>query len=255
MDDELFMADSSFSRPEESSIATPTLQSFSHFFTPRNPNSRLIAFHMMRSLAKRLAFRYSANLRTFKLRYFYYWRFRKTTVHEYPTVDMKVSVLAANLAFCMQMVLKKYLEKWTRKLRIRAVREQRENAVKKREEIHHAQISQMNRTLAQILSRKGEVEKAIAGMMSKEKEYQDTIAELIRIPEQEKGEVARNERLLKELQDENMSLKEKLEAVENNVNGFIKEMAGLLENEGSPSDASDGEGEIKIKYVNKKKVV
>ena len=113
----------------------------------------------------------------------------------------------------------------------------------------------MNKALTQLLNKQTDIEKTISQINVKEKQYKETIEELAKIPLQENNDINKHEIVLKELEKENQSLRDKLEAVENNIGGFIKEMSELLENEGDisiPSD-DDGLGDSQGRSTRKKK--
>ena len=61
MDDELFMADSSQFKPEESSSDTILMPHFGQLFNSTSSKSRLIAYHMLKSLLQRILYKYATN--------------------------------------------------------------------------------------------------------------------------------------------------------------------------------------------------
>lgn len=112
----------------------------------------------------------------------------------------------------------------------------------KREEAQNSQLFSMNKALTQILNKQADFEKKISQFALKEKNYKETIEELTSIPAKENLDICRYDLVLKELESENQFLRDKLEAVENNISGFIKEMTELLENEEDASLPSDDDG-------------
>ena len=68
MDDELFMADSSPSKHEESSSGTLLCPQFGQLFSSSLGKSKLLSYHMLKSILKRLIYKYSTTHKQKKLK-------------------------------------------------------------------------------------------------------------------------------------------------------------------------------------------
>ena len=242
MSDELFMADSSPYRQEvipSPTLSYPQLQSL---FYATNRKSKILAYHMMRSLIKRILNKFSSNLKQALLKSLLTWRYSPVIPRPYTTNEQKLTAMFFILSLSLQTTLKKSFSKWLCFYKLKLIIGKRTYSKSRREEAHMSQLGQMNKALNQILIKQSEVEKAISQILSREKQYKDTIDDLARVPVQEQLDLTRQELLLKELEAENQALRDKLEAIESNVNGFIREMGGLLENEDDVSVPSDDDG-------------
>ena len=89
----------------------------------------------------------------------------------------------------------------------------------------------MNALMNQLLNKQAEMEKNIFEISIRERQYKDTIDELAKVPLQDNSDINRYELLLRELEIENQTLKDKLQAVENNIGSFISDMSELIKNE------------------------
>lgn len=244
MDDELFMADSSPSKPEESLSSIPHNQSFTNLFYCPNSKTRVVAYCMLRSLLKRVAYKHSAYIKFRKCKVFLRWRYSASIASVYPLTEQKLNSMFSNFVAAVKSNLKRFLFIWARKVRnpIHNLQSRHEYNKNRREEAHSSQLAQMNKALTQILNKQSELEKAITMIAAKEKGYKEAIEELNRPPQNDTIDLSRHEALLRELEGENQNLRDKLEAVENNVSGFIKEMSELLENDEDNSLPSDDDG-------------
>ena len=254
MDDELFLADSSPSKPAESSSTSNPARSLSNLFYTGSSKSKTVAFHMLRTAVKKIVFKFSGFLKYKKLKFLIRWKYSRPSPAKYVSIETKLKAMILDLNSSYAIILKKSLNDWSRYNKTTAMLKKFEYNKNRREEAHHQQKSQMNKALTQILNKQAELEKNIAALTAKEKGYKEAIEELNRLPPQENIEITRQEMLLKELENENQTLRDKLEAVENNVAGFIKEMSELLEEDErfAPSD-DDGLGDSQGKVIRKKR--
>lgn len=254
MDDELFMADSSPSRQENISNTSAIYPQPGNLFYTSQMKSKVLAFHMLKSLMKRISYKYSNRLRLRQTKSLLKWRFSPVIPAPFSNSEHILHAMFANFSMGIKNILKKKFSKWACTYRLHLVMNKRTYNKTRREEAHLSQIGQMNKALTQILNKQAEVEKAISHIVSREKQYKDTIEDLTKTPLLENSDLQRYELVLKELENENQKLRDKLEAVENNVSGFIKEMGNLLENEevSTPSD-DDGLGDSQGRSTRKKK--
>ena len=70
MDDELFMADSSPSKPEEALGKEQNYPPISQMFYSNNKKCKIVAYHMLKSILKRISYKYSCNFSSKKLKSF-----------------------------------------------------------------------------------------------------------------------------------------------------------------------------------------
>ena len=255
MDDELFLADSSPSKPAESSSFSGQIKSFSNLFCTSSSKSRTVAFHMIRNAVKKILFKFQTLLKFQKARYLIRWKHSRPSQHLYDPHDSKLKSLFYTLCSFRKFCLKKSISAWSTYNRLILIQKKHDLNKTRREDSHSQQKGQLNKALTQILNKQTELEKNISALAAKEKGYKEAIEELNRLPPQDNTELLRQEALLRELEAENHMLRDKLEAVENNVAGFIKEMSELLEGDEErfvPSD-DDGFGDSQGKVIRKKR--
>jgi hypothetical protein len=254
MDDELFLADSSPSKPAESFSTSNPARSYSNLFYTGSSKSKTVAFHMLRTAVKKILLKSSSFNKFLKLKFLIRWKFSRPAPVMFVSIESKIKAMVLNFSAVIFISLKKSLHSWARVNKTFNLSKKHEFSKSRREEVHLQQKAQMNKALTQILNKQAELEKNIATLTAKEKGYKEAIEELNRIPPQDNQENARLQVLLKELENENQMLRDKLEAVENNVAGFIKEMSELLEEDErfAPSD-DDGLGDSQGKVVRKKR--
>ena len=100
----------------------------------------------------------------------------------------------------------------------------------------------MNALMNQLLNKQAEMEKNIFEISIRERQYKDTIDELAKVPLQDNSDINRYELLLRELEIENQTLKDKLQAVENNIGSFISDMSELIKNEENNKEPCEDNG-------------
>lgn len=255
MDDELFLADSSPSKPAESSSFSGQMKSYANLFCTSSSKSRTVAFHMIRNAVKKILFKFQTHLKYQKSKYLIRWKHRRPSQHLYTLNDSKLKSLLYTLSSFHKQSLKKSISAWSTSTRLKSIQRKYDSNKARREDSHSQQKAQLNKALTQILNKQTELEKSISALAAKEKGYKEAIDELNRLPPQDNTELLRQEALLRELEAENQMLRDKLEAVENNVAGFIKEMSELLEGDEerfAPSD-DDGFGDSQGKVIRKKR--
>jgi hypothetical protein len=249
MDDELFMADPQ-PKPEESSVRISAFPYPTIIFYSSNKKCKIIAYHMLKSILKRLYLKLSSNYYRIKLKSFLNWKLFLPDPELFSVSEQKVFTMIANFSNVFSLLLKKSFSKWVYNHRTQNIISKYAYNKLRREEAHSVQITQMNKALTQVLNKETEIEKNIALIASREKVYKETIKELINNPVENQQDIQKHEIFLKELELENQNLRDKLEAVENNVNVFIKEMGEVLENEEDLSVPSDDDGmEKKIQFI------
>lgn len=255
MDDELFLADSSPNRPEESSSFSGQIKSYSNLFFTASSKSRTVAFHMIRNAVKKIIFKFQSVFKYQKAKYLIRWKYSRPAPIQYTSHESKIKSLIYTLKSFHKYQTKKSISQWLTKNTLQSIQKKFDSNKFRREESHSQQKAQLNKALTQILNKQSELEKNISTLVAKEKGYKEAIEELNRLPQQDNTELLRQESLLHELEAENQMLRDKLEAVENNVAGFIKEMSELLEGDDerfAPSD-DDGFGDSQGKVVRKKR--
>lgn len=154
----------------------------------------------------------------------------------------KISAFCKNVRKVREFRAKRLFYDWNTKAKAKTALLKLETTKIRREAAHQSQLSQMNKMVSQLISKQSELEKQINSQLAREKKYKEAIAELKSAAPEPKLEKSRNELLLRELERENQNLRDKIEAIENNVNSFIKEMSGLIEASDELGLLSDDDG-------------
>ena len=103
--------------------------------------------------------------------------------------------------------------------------------------------------------KKIEIIKHIKVLSAKEEKNKETLEVINKHAKANSIEINKNEDLLKKLEIENENLKDKLDVVENNICGFIKEMTMAFENDDTQiNDDDDGTDDFNSKITRKKKL-
>ena len=124
---------------------------------------------------------------------------------------------------------------------------------RRREEAHSAQLIQVNRVIGQLQIKQTETDKNIENIAAKGKKYREAIEEIGKTVSVSNGEVSKYQEVLRKLEIQNENLKDKLEVVENNLNGFIRDMSGVLENNNEDFSDDDGMDGFALKSMRKKR--
>ncbi|CAG9328013.1 unnamed protein product [Blepharisma stoltei] len=279
IDDELFMAGSS-SPSKEQKPATPveTFQSspFALSTTPKTKlnkakqeefkrNTQTFAGHMLQSLIVQISRTLKKAKKGTLLGGFMKWKIRANSA--YAAEKLKKNEIKGKIKNKIVLLINQYRNSrifikrkaffdWALKSKAKSQLLKLETNKIRQEEAHQAKLAQMNRMVSQLISKQCELEKQINSQLAREKKYKEAITELKAAVPEQKIEKSKNELVLRELERENQNLRDKLEVIENNVDGFIKEMSGLIEagDEMAMISDDDGMGDSPQKLIKKRAI-
>jgi hypothetical protein len=254
IDDELFLADCASSRIEKNSSGTVYSTSFMQRSIKHSSSGNLLAYHMLKALLLRLLYGRAKNIQRIKFKRFTAWRFMKSECDEYSPEETKVYNMIANIKTALRRSVKKYFAAWARNSKFLAIDSKYLLRKSRKEETHISQLAQIHKALSQLQNKSNETEKNIDQLATKEKKYKEVLENIAKSQIFNNSEINKYLETLRKLELENENLKDKLEAVENNVTGFIKDMSGVLENDEDIFTDDDGRQDFQLKSTRKKKL-
>lgn len=251
-DDELFMGEGSSFRVEKSSNGSLYSGSFMQQSAKSSSNSNVLAYYMLKSLLLRLSFLRAKSLKLKKFRALTKWRYPPSSEFTYNLSEKTLNSMVANLNSARKILIQKYFLSWKITSVLISTKSKFSSRKGRREEAHSAQVVQINRVLNQMQVKKTETEKFLDTTNEREKKLKETVDGL----QKTLGnsiEIAKYHEIFKKLQIENENLKDRLEAVQNNVGIFIKEMNTVLVPEDEVYSDDDGVEDSHFKTMRKKK--
>ena len=253
MDDELFLADCTSSQNDKSSNDNTYPASFINHSKRSSTNCNTLAYFMLKSLLLRLLYNRKKYITEAKGRALFRWKCLPPESPEQNEAMSRISNMVFYLKSALALPMKRHLLRWAENSRTIALYSKYDARKHRREEAQSAQLIQINRVIGQLQIKQNENDKNIENCAAKEKKYRETIEEMGKSVSVGNGEISKYQEIFRKLEIQNENLKDKLEAVENNVTGFIREMSGVLVNNNEDFSDDDGMDDFPLKSLRKKR--
>lgn len=240
-DDELGMADHSPTPSQPMSDISPNYSPFSSSSDKPNYTSKnveLFAAHVMKGMLQGLLNSSLVSKMLKKKLALNIWRknmqevtsskhLKETEAESKMFLSLK-KLLETTSKFRSCIVKKKFYD-WVNFVVLHKLKEHRDKELSKLDNMYTREVSEINKQMSVSRKKQSEIENIIAYQSEKEHKYVRTIEELSNQPKKQNEQT--KTKIIKELERENQLLRNKIEAVEKNINCFISEMSSLIEQE------------------------